>query len=74
MRRQVAGWGDARALIHGTFIEFDESSVDLLIAALNGAEAESCHWCDRPGFYRADYQPACEGHVAAFGMREDESA
>jgi hypothetical protein len=74
MRRQVQGWGDAKTLIGGGFVSFDESTVTLLIAALNEPEAESCHWCDRPGFYLADYQPTCEGHAAGFGMREDESA
>ena len=58
----------------GETLTLDESMVTLLIAALNAPEADSCHWCDRPGFYRADYQPACEGHAAGFGLREEESA
>ena len=74
LRRQVQGWGDAKVLLRHEYATFDESMVTLLIATLNEPEADSCRWCDRPGFYRADYQPACEGHAAGFGLREEESA
>lgn len=74
MRRQSAGFGNARVRVGSTILEFDESDVTLIVAALTEPEADSCHWCEEPGFYTVEYQPACEGHLRAYGVREDEAA
>lgn len=76
MRRAAVIWGDAmwKPNALSPFVRFDESDVTDLIAALDKPEVDPCHWCEEPGFYDVEGRAACEGHLGAYGLAEDEAS